>query len=127
DPVILVPQAKPNFRAPQFVLQVRDELGRILCPESPTRCDRIDTAGYTVKTTLNWNMQKSAEKWVKAAIFGANASNTATYLKGLGLPDQPWIEKLRGKNIHNAALMAIDYRTGQVLAYVGSADPASTV
>lgn len=122
EPVVLVPQASPNWRAPHFVYQVRAEMGRILCPQSPTRCDRIDTDGYTVKTTLNWTMQKRAETWVKAAIFGANASNTKAYLGSLGLADQPWIEKLRGKNIHNGALIAIDYRTGQILAYVGSAD-----
>ena len=29
---------------------------------------------------------------------------------------------LRGEAIHNAALVALDYRTGDVLAYVGSAD-----
>ena len=32
-----------------------------------------------------------------------------------------WIRALRGKDLHNAALVALDYRTGDVLAYVGSA------
>src|SRR5205085_151442 len=31
------------------------------------------------------------------------------------------IDNLRGKDLHNGALVAIDYRTGNVLAYVGSA------
>ena len=32
-----------------------------------------------------------------------------------------WITRLRGKDLHNGALVALDYRTGDVLAYVGSA------
>jgi membrane peptidoglycan carboxypeptidase len=122
EPLVLAPQKTTNWRAPQFVLQVRNELGRDLCPQSPTRCDRIDTAGYVVKTSLNYDMQKIAEKWVKAAVLGPNAPNTAAYLKSLGIADQSWIEALRGKKIHNGALIALDYRTGRVLAYVGSAD-----
>ena len=35
--------------------------------------------------------------------------------------DRGWISALRGKDLHNAALVAIDYRTGDVRAYVGSA------
>ena len=34
--------------------------------------------------------------------------------------DRGWINALRGKDLHNAALVAIDYRTGDVRAYVGS-------
>ena len=30
--------------------------------------------------------------------------------------------RLRGRGSHNAALVALDYKTGDVLAYVGSAD-----
>jgi membrane peptidoglycan carboxypeptidase len=120
-PVILAPQVTPSWRAPQFVWAVRSELATILCPQTPTNCPQIDTGGYTVKTTLNWNMQKVAEKWVQAAVLGPNAPNTAAYLKSLGLSDQAWIENLRNNNIHNGALIAIDYRTGHVLAYVGSA------
>jgi membrane peptidoglycan carboxypeptidase len=35
--------------------------------------------------------------------------------------DRRWIEALRGKDLHNGALVALDYTTGDVLAYVGSA------
>ena len=38
-----------------------------------------------------------------------------------GIRNLDWIQNLRGKNIHNGALVAIDYRTGKVLAYVGCA------
>ena len=32
-----------------------------------------------------------------------------------------WISRLRGANLHNGAMVAEDYRTGDILAYVGSA------
>ena len=35
--------------------------------------------------------------------------------------DRGWINRLRGKDLHNGALVVIDYRTGDVRAYVGSA------
>ena len=51
----------------------------------------------------------------------------------VGHPRQPqdpaaarsWILGLRGHNINNAAAAVIDYRTGEVLAYVGSASYTS--
>src|SRR4029453_8201491 len=33
-----------------------------------------------------------------------------------------WVRNLRGKDVHNGALVALDYQTGQLVAYVGSAD-----
>jgi membrane peptidoglycan carboxypeptidase len=35
--------------------------------------------------------------------------------------DRRWVNALRGKDLHDDALVALDYRTGDVLAYVGSA------
>jgi membrane peptidoglycan carboxypeptidase len=122
EPAVIVPQRVANWRAPHFVWQVRRELGTILCgAELADNCERLDTGGYRVITTLNWNMQKSAEKWVRAAVLAPNAKDTTAYLEALKLPDLAWVKKLRGKNINNGALAAVDYRTGRVLAYVGSA------
>ena len=39
----------------------------------------------------------------------------------LNRADRAWVRALRGKDLHNGAIVAIDYRTGDVLAYVGSA------
>ena len=56
-----------------------------------------------------------------------NLSGTDTILKNLEIPssDHGWIKNLRGKNIHNGAAAVIDYRTGEVLAYVGSGSYSS--
>ena len=40
EPVILASQAADQWRAPQFVWQVRDELGQLLCGDCPVRADR---------------------------------------------------------------------------------------
>ncbi len=122
EPVILTPPASQKWLAPQFVWQVRHELGTVLCPSTPDACEQVDTGGYKVITTLDYRLQAIAEKWVKAAGIAPNQKNTAAYLKSINVPYEQWIKNLKGRGIYNAALGAIDYRTGQIVAYVGSAD-----
>ena len=55
-------QVAATWRAPHFVWQVRDALAEILCPDAPDDCTEVDTGGYRVTTTLDWDMQKIAEK-----------------------------------------------------------------
>ncbi len=122
EPVILTPPASQKWLAPQFVWQVRHQLGTILCPATPDACEQVDTGGYKVITTLDYRLQSIAEKWVKAAAIAPNQKNPAAYLKSINVPYQSWIRDDVGRGIYNAALGAIDYRTGDVVAYVGSAD-----
>jgi membrane peptidoglycan carboxypeptidase len=121
EPVILGSQATAQWRAAQFVWQVRSELGQILCGES--QCEKIDTGGYRVVTTLDYGMQRIVEKWVYAAAIIPNSKNQDKVLKARGIPRDAWswIKALSGHNIHNAAAGVVDYRTGEVLAYAGSA------
>lgn len=124
EPVVLARQGREPWKAGHFVWQVRDRLGEILCgPESAQQCEKVDTGGYRVLTTLDWSMQQVAEKWTLAAARGPNATDTNAFLASLGIPESEWkwIRDMRGENTHNAASAVIDYRTGQVLAYVGSA------
>ena len=53
----------------------------------------------------------------------SRARRRRSMLDQLKIPagDRRWISALRGKDLHNGALVALDYRTGDVLAYVGSA------
>jgi peptidoglycan glycosyltransferase len=125
EPIVLVPQAAKPWNAPQFVWKVRDELSQILCgDDEAASCEKVDTGGYHVTTTLDWHMQQVAEKWTYAAARGPHASNPTAFLNDLGIPKsaQSWIVGLKNSNIHNAASAIEDYRTGEVLAYVGSAN-----
>jgi peptidoglycan glycosyltransferase len=124
EPLVLAPQTGTQWRAPQFVWQVREQLATIVCPDKPVdECNDIDTGGYHVTTTLDWKMQTTTEKWLYAAARAPNLKDTTTLLKNLKIPSKEfgWLRNLRGKNINNAAAGIIDYRTGQVLAYGGSA------
>jgi membrane peptidoglycan carboxypeptidase len=128
EPVVLAPQLPVQWKAPHFVWQVRNELGRILCPGQPVdACEKIDTGGYRVTTTLNVDMQATTEKWVYAAARATTFRDTQMYLENLKIPksDWDWLMNLKGKNIHNGAAAVMDYRTGEVLAYVGSASYTS--
>jgi peptidoglycan glycosyltransferase len=125
EKIVLVPQAARPWNAPHLVWKVREELSKILCGEDEAAtCEKVDTGGYRVTTTLDWRMQQIAEKWTYAAARGPHASNPTQFLNDLGIPkaSQSWIVGLKNSNIHNAASAIVDYRTGQVLAYVGSAN-----
>ncbi len=72
-------------------------------------------------------MQKTAEKWVYVAARAPNAKNPSAILASRKIPRsaRSWILGLRGHNINNAAAAVEDYRTGEILAYVGSASYTS--
>ena len=90
--VIFVPQAMMGIKAPHFVFWIQDYL------EQKYGEDTVENGGLKVITTLDANLQAQAEQIVAA---GA-AQNQKTW------------------NASNAALVAIDPKTGQVLAMVGS-------
>ncbi len=84
---------RENINAPHFVMYVREYLEDHYTPEE------IQTRGLRVITTLDWEKQQLAEDVVREGV-----QKNAKY------------------NAQNAALVAIDPRTAQVLAMVGSAD-----
>lgn len=89
----LQPQ-KNIFAAPHFVMYIKDYL------QQKYGDSAVEQGGLKVYTTLDWHKQQIAEKVVKE---GAE-KNTKTY------------------GAANAGLVAIDPKTGQVLAMVGSKD-----
>ena len=90
---IVVKQASTSLYAAHFTFRVREQLIRELGEKAAYR------GGYTVFTTLDWNMQQLAEKEVR-----------------------DHVDSLKGSNVNNAALITMDPTTGEVLAYVGSYD-----
>ena len=127
EPIELRKQVSANWNAPHFVWQVRRELGAMFCPETPNDCPRVDVGGYKIITTLDMTMQKTTEKWVYVAARAPNSKGAAGILTSRKIPkkDRSWILGLRGHRINNAAAAVIDYRTGEVLAYAGSASYTS--
>ncbi len=142
SPAIVDPAPYAQNVAPQFDLQVRQQLADLLCGQGtdPADCQKVDTGGYKVITTLDAKMQKSAEKWLRAYVICPNQATLAEDIACLAQPDIGITAKsdpynysriigpsststtgLRGDNMRNGALTAVDYRTGQVLAYAGSA------
>ena len=101
---------------------VREVAAGVVCPDDPSVCTKLDTDGYKIITTLDWGMQQSADKWA-AAVLSADEAQPKKYLVALGITPTPdWLKKIRGANIHNAAIVTMDARTGDMLAYTGSAD-----
>ena len=88
----LQPQ-KDVIAAPHFVMYIKDYLQQKYGDQS------VEQGGYKVITTLDWDKQQIAEQAVRE---GA--------------------EKNKRWNASNAALIALDPRTGQVLSMVGSKD-----
>ncbi len=124
EPVLVAPRSTPQWVAPHFVWAVQDELAAKLCDGEPT-CEPLAAGGLTITTTLDTKVQKIAERWVKAAAFVPRTTTeegARARWKAQGLPGElpRWASNLRGKDINNGALVAIDYTTGELIAYVGS-------
>ncbi|HEY3164695.1 MAG TPA: transglycosylase domain-containing protein, partial [Candidatus Limnocylindrales bacterium] len=131
EPLVVAPQKTPLWQAPHFVWAVMRELADKVCGEGIPTCKTLEGGGLTVTTTLDLKVQKIAEKWVQAAAIVPhlkNATVVAAKWKELKLPGSvpQWVTNLRGKDINNGALVAIDYKTGELIAYVGSADYNAT-
>ena len=95
-PIKTIGATVATIEAPHFVFQVRNQLTDILGGDEGA----VTRGGFKVITSLDWRLQQAAEAHVK---------------------DQ--VGKLKdGSNVNNAALVSLDTRTGEVLAYVGSVD-----
>jgi membrane peptidoglycan carboxypeptidase len=119
DAIVLKRPRKHHYKAPHFIDALQSELSAILADREP-----LKRGGYRVITTLDMRAQRIGEKFVKAGAMLPNMSGSAYYqaVRKLGLRrDSGWISRLRGANIRNGAMAAMDYRTGDILAYVGSA------
>ncbi len=94
EKVVFLSQDDGNIKAPHFVTFVKQYL------ESKYGQDKLENGGLKVITTLDWNLEQKAEET----------------LKRIGAENE---EKFNAKN---AALVAVDPKTGQVLTMVGSRD-----
>jgi 1A family penicillin-binding protein len=94
DTLSKIAPLKETIEAPHFVFYVKDQL------EQNYDKDMIEQGGLKIYTTLDYDMQKNAEAIVK------------NYVLANGPKD----------NFSNGSLVAIDPKTGDILAMVGSRD-----
>ncbi|MCX7707905.1 MAG: transglycosylase domain-containing protein, partial [Anaerolineae bacterium] len=99
--------------APHFVMWVQSQLEALLPPETVRR------GGLRVVTTLDLDWQRAAEDAVSRRLAQLRPC-AATPGAIPGVTCDPQADPLR--RVENAALVALDPRTGAVLAMVGSPD-----
>jgi membrane peptidoglycan carboxypeptidase len=117
EPVLVVVPEVPRYLAPHFVYATRREVAELLGSE-----DIIDRGGLTIETTLQYEgYQVSAEKWAMV-VYDLDRLDDASLAAKYGQPAMAWINQLQGRNIGNDAIVSLNYRTGAVVAYVGSAN-----
>ena len=117
EEIVLAPPADNAFRAPHFVYAVRREANELLEGE-----DLLDTGGLTIYTTLDYRgYQRFAEKWARIG-YDMDRLSDEQLVERYGEEALAWIKQLQGRNINNDAIVTVNYRTGAVLAYVGSAE-----
>jgi penicillin-binding protein 1A len=120
EPICLAPQTVPQWKAPQFVWSIRKALSDALCADAET-CPVLEQGGLKIITTLDWNLQQIAQNWVTAAIILPHTADPEAYAAQIGVPYEKWMQKLTSLQVSNGAMVALDYQTGEVVAYVGSA------
>jgi membrane peptidoglycan carboxypeptidase len=117
EEIILAPQRANRYRAPHFVYAVRREAARLLGDEN-----LLDRGGLRIDTTLQYDgYQRAAEKWARVA-YDLDRLSDEALANRYGAEALDWIKQLQGRNINNDALVTLNYRTGAVIAYVGSAN-----
>ena len=87
---------RQNIRAAHFVLEVQRKVQELLGIDESV----LERGGFRITTTLDWNIQQAAEKSV--------TKHKDDFAKRFGA--------------HNIALVSLDPRTRETLAYVGNAD-----
>ncbi len=105
-------QVTSVLKEPLFSFRVANEAEGILASlgyKDPAQ--EFRTGGFKVITTLDYGLQLEAKKVVSAWVKCLQGKTRS--LSGFGCSNQ---------NVHNAALVALDSQTGEIVAYVGSVD-----
>ena len=92
-PNVVFREQVANLKAPHFVFYVKDQLVELLGEAA------VEQGGFTVTTTMDWELQEFAQKAVTEEIA-----------------------ELTDLHITNGAAMVIDAEKGEILAMVGSKD-----
>jgi penicillin-binding protein 1A len=114
-PLDLVPPPEARGKAPYFMADIRQALREQFGPEA-------ERMGLRVYTTLDPRMQATAERELKAQIRGVEAGKFGRFRQRAC----PAGAKGEGANCLQGLFVAMDARTGDVLALVGGRDFAQS-
>ena len=121
EPVILAAQVADPWRAPALRVAGAQGAGRAPVRRGPVRADRHRRLQGDHLPRL-----QDAADHREVGLRGRDhpqQQEPGPQLKARQIPrsEWAWIKELRGHNIHNAAAGVVDYRTGEILSYAGSA------
>ena len=119
EKIVIQPKKAVKYKAAQFVNKALAEVYLILGNDY----DPVKVGGYKITTTLDWKAQKLGQDVIWAGATAPHLPTAEMYagLRQRGLSGESgWISRLRALGVYSGALVAIDYRTGDILAYVGS-------
>ena len=117
--IFIKKESKVQYKAPQFVNAALSEVNQILGNDY----DPVDVGGYKITTTLDWKAQQLGQDLIWAGAVAPNLPISDMYsgLKKRGLSaESSWVARLRALGVYSGALVAMDYRTGDLLAYVAA-------
>ncbi|MFC1693153.1 transglycosylase domain-containing protein [Candidatus Latescibacterota bacterium] len=115
-PIIMGSSGESDFgKAPYFVDYVRVIL------EDRYGEEFLYTSGAKIYTTLDYRLQEIAERVLKKQLEHIQEINSVNYkyIRPEGLTDQEAFEDSLDKSVVQGALVALDIRTGKILAMVG--------
>lgn len=87
-----------NIKAPHFVLWIRDQVEKMFAGNAEKGI--LERGGWTIKTTLDWPLQETAQQIIEQKKDGV----------------------LEAYGAHNIALLALDAKTNEIMAYIGNTD-----
>ena len=110
-PIELRERESRSMRAPYFVEYVRQKL------VTTYGADRLYSDGLTVRTTLDWRIQRAAERALESHLRKLEAINTYEVMR-----DSTWIPPespaVNSPYVQGAAIV-LDTNTGEIVAMVG--------
>lgn len=126
EPLTIQPPVKRfDVQAPHFSVYARQQAAAILDRLGFEGEDYVNRGGLRIITSLDLDLQQQAECVARlqvARLSGAQIESNAGCAAAAFLPPLSADDASRDHHVTNAAVVALDPKTGEVLALVGSVD-----
>ena len=124
EPVVLVPQTTERWQAPHFVWRVAMSCRRSCAARTPRA--RSSTTAVCDHDHARSRRPEDRREVGQGRRLRPVPEQPRRAAERLDLEYEDWMANLADKRLRNGALVAMDYQTGELIAYVGSADYYST-